>query len=94
MKVLAEKNGLTLDQIDWFVPHSANLRIIEAICNETGFPVEKTLESIVDFGNTSSASIPIALYNGIQSGKVKRGDRIMLLGFGGGLAYAGTIIEW
>lgn len=94
MKVLTEKNGLTLDQIDWFVPHSANLRIIEAICNETGFPLEKTLESIVDFGNTSSASIPIALYNGIQSGKVKRGDRIMILGFGGGLAYAGTIIRW
>lgn len=94
MKVLAEKNGLTLDQIDWFVPHSANLRIIEAICNETGFPLEKTLESIVDFGNTSSASIPIALYNGIQSGKVKRGDRIMILGFGGGLAFAGTVIEW
>ena len=94
MKVLAAKNGLTLDQIDWFVPHSANLRIIEAICNETGFPIEKTLESIVDFGNTSSASIPIALYNGIQSGKVKRGDKIMLLGFGGGLAFAGTVIEW
>jgi len=94
MKVLAGKNDLTLDQIDWFVPHSANLRIIEAICNETGFPIEKTLESIVDFGNTSSASIPIALYNGIQSGKVKRGDRIMILGFGGGLAFAGTVIEW
>lgn len=94
MKVLAEKNGLTLDQIDWFVPHSANLRIIEAICNETGFPLEKTLESIVDFGNTSSASIPIALYNGIQSGRVKRGDRIMILGFGGGLAFAGTVVEW
>lgn len=94
MKVLADKNGLTLDQIDWFVPHSANLRIIEAISNETGFPVEKTLESIVNYGNTSSASIPIALYNGIQSGKVKRGDRIMLLGFGGGLAYAGTVFEW
>ena len=94
MKVLAEKNNLTLDQIDWFVPHSANLRIIEAICNETGFPFEKTLESIVDYGNTSSATIPIALYNGIQSGKVKRGDRVMILGFGGGLAFAGTIITW
>ncbi|MBV6441477.1 MAG: ketoacyl-ACP synthase III [Haliscomenobacteraceae bacterium CHB4] len=94
MKVLAGKNGLTLDQIDWFVPHSANLRIIEAISNETGFPLQKTLESIVDYGNTSSASIPIALYNGIQSGKVKRGDRIMILGFGGGLAYAGTVIRW
>lgn len=94
MKVLAAKNGLTLDQIDWFVPHSANLRIIEAICNETGFPLEKTLESIVNYGNTSSASIPLALYNGIQSGKVKRGDRIMILGFGGGLTYAGTVIQW
>ncbi len=94
MRVLAEKNGLTLDQIDWFVPHSANLRIIEAICKETGFPYEKTLESIVNYGNTSSASIPIALFNGIVSGKVKRGDKIMVLGFGGGLAFAGTVIEW
>lgn len=94
MPLLAAANGVTLDEIDWFVPHSANLRIIEAICNETGFPLEKTLESIVDFGNTSSASIPIALYNGIKSGKVKRGDKIMIFGFGGGLAYAGTVITW
>lgn len=94
MKTLLARNNLSLGDIDWFVPHSANLRIIEAICNETGFPIEKTLESIVDYGNTSSATIPIALYNGIQSGKVKRGDRIMLFGFGGGLAYAGTIITW
>lgn len=94
MKILAERNNLTLDQVDWFVPHSANLRIIEAICNETGFPMEKILESIVNYGNTSSASIPIALYNGIQSGKVKRGDRVMLLGFGGGLAYSGTVFQW
>ena len=94
MKTLLARNNLSLDQIDWFVPHSANLRIIEAICNETGLPIEKVLESIVDYGNTSSASIPIALYNGIQSGKVKKGDKIMLFGFGGGLAYAGTIIEW
>ena len=94
IKNLLAKNNLTLGEIDWFVPHSANLRIIEAICNETGFSMDKVLESVVDFGNTSSASIPIALYNGIQSGKVKHGDRIMLCGFGGGLAYAGTIITW
>lgn len=94
MKTLLAKNHLTMEEIDWFVPHSANLRIIEAICNETGFPIEKTLESVVDFGNTSSATIPIALYNGIQSGKVKRGHKVMLLGFGGGLAYAGTILTW
>lgn len=94
MPILAAANGLSLSDIDWFVPHSANLRIIEAICKETGFPLEKTLESIVDYGNTSSASIPIALYNGIKSGKVKRGDKIMLFGFGGGLAYAGVVITW
>ncbi|HAD14510.1 MAG TPA: ketoacyl-ACP synthase III [Saprospirales bacterium] len=94
MQVLAAKNNLTLQDIDWFVPHSANLRIIEAICNETGFPIEKALESIVDYGNTSSASIPIALYQGIVQGKVKKGDKIMLIGFGGGLAYAGTVITW
>jgi 3-oxoacyl-[acyl-carrier-protein] synthase-3 len=94
MPLLARANGLSLNDIDWFIPHSANLRIIEAICNETGFPLEKTLESVVDYGNTSSATIPIALYNGIKSGKVKRGDRILLFGFGGGLAYAGTVITW
>lgn len=94
MPILAAKNGLTLDEIDWFVPHSANLRIIEAICNETGFPLDKTLESIVDFGNTSSASIPLALYQGVVKGKVKKGDKIMIIGFGGGLAYAGTVITW
>ena len=94
MPILAAANGMSISDIDWFVPHSANLRIIDAICKETGFPQEKTLESIVDYGNTSSASIPIALYNGIKSGKVKRGDRIMIFGFGGGLAYAGTVITW
>ena len=76
------------------MPHSGNLRIIDALCKETGFPIEKTLESMVDYGNTSSASIPIALYNGIKSGKVKRGDKIMIFGFGGGLAYAGVVITW
>lgn len=94
MPILAAANGLSLSDIDWFVPHSANLRIIEAVCKETGFPIEKTLESIVDYGNTSSASIPIALYNGIKSGRIKRGDKIMLLGFGGGLAYAGVVFSW
>ena len=94
IKVLLEKNNLTLDDIDWLIPHSANLRILEAISNDIGFPMSKVLESIVDYGNTSSATIPIALCNGIRSGKVQRGDRILFIGFGGGLVYAGTIIQW
>ncbi len=94
IKVLLEKNNLTLDDIDWLIPHSANLRILEAISNDIGFPMSRVLESIVDYGNTSSATIPIALCNGIRSGKVQRGDRILFIGFGGGLVYAGTIIQW
>lgn len=94
MPRLAALNGLTLDQIDWFVPHSANMRIIDAICHETGFPIEKTLESIANYGNTSSASIPLALHQGVREGKLKKGDKVMIFGFGGGLAYAGTVITW
>lgn len=93
-KVLLDKNNLTIDDIDWFVPHSANMRIIEALCKGIGIPVEKALESISIYGNTSSASIPLALYEGIKAGKVKKGDKVMLLGFGGGLSYAGTVVEW
>ncbi len=94
MPGLAQANGLTLDQLDWFIPHSANLRILEAISKETGFPLEKTLESIVDYGNTSSATIPLALCTAVRNGRVKQGDKIMLFGFGGGLAYSGTVITW
>jgi 3-oxoacyl-[acyl-carrier-protein] synthase-3 len=94
IKVLLAKNNLTLDQIDWLVPHSANLRILEAVCKETGFPLEKVLESIVDYGNTSSASIPLALCKGIKDGKLKSGDKVLVFGFGGGLTYAANIIEW
>jgi 3-oxoacyl-[acyl-carrier-protein] synthase-3 len=91
---LLEKAGMQADDIDWFIPHSANLRIIEAMCRNIGIPQEKALESIVQYGNTSSASIPLALQLGLDAGKVKKGDKLMLLGFGGGLSYAGVIVEW
>lgn len=87
-------NGLQLSDIDWFVPHSANMRIIEAVCKETGIPMEKVLESIVKYGNTSSASIPLAWCEGVRDGRVKSGDRLLLFGFGGGLAYAATVVTW
>lgn len=94
MEVLAGRSHLKLEDIDWFIPHSANMRIIEALCNQSGFPLEKTLESITIYGNTSSASIPLALHRGVREGKVKRGDKIMMIGFGGGLVYAGVVVEW
>lgn len=94
MPILAERSGLQMNDIDWFIPHSANLRIIEALCNQSGFPLEKTLESITLYANTSSASIPLAWHRGIREGKVKKGDRLMMIGFGGGLVYAGVVVEW
>lgn len=94
MSVLAERSRLKLSDIDWFIPHSANMRIIEALCNQSGFPLEKTLESISIYGNTSSASIPLALHRGLREGKVQKGDRLLMIGFGGGLVYAGIVVEW
>jgi len=94
ISVLLEKNNMKVDDIDWFIPHSANMRIIEAICKNANIPIQKALESISIYGNTSSASIPLAWQEGLKAGKVKKGDKLLILGFGGGLAYAGNIIEW
>lgn len=93
-QLLSEIDGLAISQIDWFVPHSANLRIIEPICEKLGLPLDRTLYSLVYYGNTSAASIPLALDLAIQEGKVHDGDRILLYGFGAGLVQAGQLLEW
>lgn len=94
MTALLEKAGFTNDQVDWFVPHSANLRIIESICNRNGLPLERTIYSLEYYGNTSAASIPLSLDKGIREGKIKPGDKLLLYGFGGGLTHAGMLINW
>jgi 3-oxoacyl-[acyl-carrier-protein] synthase-3 len=94
MQTLVEKSGLSLEEVDWFVPHSANLRMIESICERVKFPLERTLYSLEYFGNTSSATIPLALDMGVREGKIKPGDKVLLYGFGGGLVHAGLLIEW
>ncbi|GAB2575367.1 ketoacyl-ACP synthase III [Gracilibacillus alcaliphilus] len=90
---LLEKTQTNLDQVDWFIPHSANLRLIEPICEKIGYPIEKTLYSLVHFGNTSAASIPLALDLGIRDGKVKNNDRLLMYGFGSGLVHAGQLLQ-
>jgi 3-oxoacyl-[acyl-carrier-protein] synthase-3 len=94
MKKLMEDTGFTLEEVDWFVPHSANLRMIESICQKSGYPLEKTLWSLEYFGNTSSATIPLALEKGLSEGNLKIGDKVILYGFGGGLVQAGVLINW
>jgi 3-oxoacyl-[acyl-carrier-protein] synthase-3 len=85
---------LSPDDVDWFVPHSANLRMIEAICKRTGIPLARTLTSIESCGNTSTASIPLALAPALADGRVKRGDTVLLYGFGGGLVECGLLLRW
>jgi 3-oxoacyl-[acyl-carrier-protein] synthase-3 len=91
---LLNKSNLKPEDIDWFVPHSANLRMIETICQKSHISLDKTLTSIEWMGNTSSASIPLALNLGIREGKLKKDDIVILYGFGGGLTHLGLIIKW
>lgn len=86
-------NNITLTELNWLIPHSANIRILEAVCSEINFPIHKCLESIKQYGNTSAASIPIAWYNGLKNGDIKEGDKLLLAGFGGGLTFSGIYMD-
>lgn len=90
-RILA-RAGLTLAEIDWFVPHSANLKMIEALTKRIGFPMDRTLVSVCDYGNTSAVSIPLALIPAMRDGRVKSGQRVLIMGFGGGLVTAGQVL--
>ena len=94
IKELIGKAGLTLDDIDLIIPHSANLRILEAISKELDYPMERIPESISDNGNTSSASIPLAIEKAMKDGRLTKGKTILTIGFGGGLTFAGAILKW
>ena len=93
-KTLIEKSGLTKEEIDFFVFHQANIRIIDMISRVLNIPMEKFLVNIDKVGNTSSASIPIVVDEAVRSGKIKDGDKILMLGFGGGLSWGGVVFEW
>ncbi|MFC4322997.1 ketoacyl-ACP synthase III [Litchfieldia salsa] len=94
MQSVLINTSVSLNDVDWFVPHSANLRMIESICQRSGFPIEKTLYSLVDYGNTSAATIPLSLDKGVKEGLLNNGDKVLLYGYGGGLAHAGLLIKW
>jgi len=91
MQEAIKRAGLTYKDMDYFVPHQANMRIIQAAAQKTGQPLDKFQISIKDTGNVSSASVPMALHDLMMTGKVKKGHKIMLMGFGGGLS-AGAVI--
>ena len=93
-ELAASKAGITKDDIDWFIPHQANIRIIETAAKKLGVPMEKFAVTLDHYGNTSSASIPLAMSEYIDNGSIKRGQKLALIGFGAGLTYGGLIMEY
>ncbi len=93
-KEMLDKAGFTVDDIDLVVPHQANQRITDAVTSRLGIAEEKVYSNIAEHGNTSSASIPIALDECLQSGKIKEGSLVLLTAFGGGVTWGGTVIRF
>jgi 3-oxoacyl-[acyl-carrier-protein] synthase-3 len=86
--------GVALEDIDLWVPHQANFRIIDAAARRIGLPLERVAINIDEYGNTSSASIPLALEEAIRKGRVKSGDHVLLAGFGSGLTWGSCLLKW
>ncbi|MDZ7266465.1 MAG: ketoacyl-ACP synthase III [candidate division KSB1 bacterium] len=89
-----QANNLTLDQVALVVPHQANLRITEAVTQRLGLPPEKVFSNIQRYGNTTAASIPIALDEALEQGKIKPGDYLILASFGSGFTWASAAVRW
>lgn len=86
--------GLVPSDLDWLLFHQANIRIMESAAEALGIDMDKVLRNIDEYGNTSAASIPIALAEAVAAGKVKEGDLIAVAGFGAGLSWGAAIIRW
>lgn len=89
-----EKAGLSGEDVDWIVPHQANIRIIEGCAKRLQVPMERVVVTVQDHGNTSAASIPLALSVGVARGQIKRGDLIVTEAIGGGLAWGAVVLRW
>lgn len=89
-----ERAGWTIDQVDRIVPHQANLRIIDAMRSHLGLPADRFEVNIEEYGNTSAASVPLALYEAVDAGRIRPDDRIVLAAFGGGFTYAACALVW
>jgi len=91
---ILKKNNLSVDDINLFIPHQANNRIIEAVSKKLEFPPEKIFVNVQDYGNTSAASVPIALAEAKQKGRIAPGDRVLLVAFGGGFTWGAALVKF
>jgi 3-oxoacyl-[acyl-carrier-protein] synthase-3 len=101
VKVLADSahealaaNGVSAAAVDWLVPHQANVRIIDATARKLGIPPEKVVSTVDRHANTSAASIPLALDEAVRDGRLVAGQRVMLLGVGGGFTWGSIFLQW
>ena len=88
------KNNLEKGQIDWLIPHQANIRIISATAKRLELPMERVILTVREHGNTSAASVPMALDTAIRDGRIKRGDLLLLEAFGGGFTWGASLIRY
>ncbi len=89
-----QKNGLEKGEIDWLIPHQANIRIIQAMAKRLRMPMERVILTIQEHGNTSAASVPMALDTAIRDGRIKRGDLLLLEAFGGGFTWGASLVRY
>ena len=89
-----EKAGLSAENVDWLVPHQANIRIMRGTAQKIGLPLEKMVETVQNHGNTSAASIPLALSTACGEGRISRGDLVLMEAIGGGLAWGSAALRW
>jgi len=93
-RTVLDNCGLSVDEVDWIIPHQANMRIINAIANRVGKPIEQFCINLDKVGNVSGASVPIALDEAVRAGKIKRGDTLLFIVFGGGFTWGAMAVEW
>jgi 3-oxoacyl-[acyl-carrier-protein] synthase-3 len=101
IRVLAEvghealaANGVTAAAVDWLIPHQANIRIIDATAKKLGVPHERVVITVERHANTSAASIPLALDEAVRDGRITAGQRVLLLGVGGGFTWGAVFLNW
>jgi 3-oxoacyl-[acyl-carrier-protein] synthase-3 len=93
-RLTLDRAGLAAEDVDWFIPHQANLRIIEAAASRLKIPMEHTIVNIEGYGNTSAASIPLAMAEAADDGRIEDGDVLLLSGFGAGMTWGSAALRW
>jgi 3-oxoacyl-[acyl-carrier-protein] synthase-3 len=89
-----QQAGLDAERLDWLIPHQANIRILSAIAKRLGVPEERLVITVDRHGNTSAASVPLALDEAVRDGRIRRGQHLLLQGVGGGFTWGSVLLRW